>query len=165
MNKTKVASWLDAMGFVVGIIGVFMLFLPAMRVTISSTGSQVGVYNGFQTAFGYTETTVGGVKTNIIGFSFLNFLSILLIVLGLGFWLYNFLNANIIRNIIISVLLTAGGILAFFTVQFVVTSSGANWTILSKALREGPILLGALAIVSAGCSLASGILSSKANKK
>lgn len=166
MNKNKIAYWLNLIGFVLSIISVFMLFLPAMRVTIRAGGSQVGVYNGFQTMFGFTETTVGGVQTNIIGFSFANLAYLLLLLSGIGVWVYSFFTpSNIKLNLITAVLLVAGGTLAFFTVQFVVTTSGADWSALDKTLREGPILLGIIAILSGLSSLASGILSSKANKK
>jgi hypothetical protein len=63
---------------------------------------------------------------------------------------------KLIRSIVAIALLIVGGILAMFSVAFVVTV-GDKWIILTKTLREGPILQGVIAIL-AGASVVMGML-------
>ena len=163
MDKKKLVYWLNILGLVLSVVSVFMLFLPSMQVTISETGKEVGLYNGFQTMFGYVEKTYGGVDKTVLGFSAMNFISGMLILLGVIVMFTNVFmpslggnKGKLIRSIVAIALLIVGGILAMFSVAFVVTV-GDKWIILTKTLREGPILQGVIAIL-AGASVVMGML-------
>lgn len=151
MEKSKFGFkyWTNVVAIVLGIISFFMLFLPSMRTEITATGQEVGVYNGFQTMFGYTEK-----GTQIMGFSFINFLGSLFIVLGVIVSAVNFLLPNLFKdkkvvvNVVAIALFVVGGIITFGTLTGVVLL-GNKWALFTNTIGEGPIIEGILALLSA----------------
>ncbi len=161
MENKKLGFWFNIIGLVLAIISVFLMFLPAMRVAITSTNVEKGLYNAFQTMFGYNESN-RGVSVNIIGFSFMNCLGGILILLGIVIMVINVAKPNwggkvgaIIRKAVAGALLVIGGIFAFLTVQFVVTTNGADWDLFTKSLSEWSILRGIVTILSGFSAIAS----------
>ncbi len=164
MDKKKLSFWLNLIALVMAIVSVFVMFLPAMRVTMVGSNAEKGLYNAFQTMFGAEEANINGVKVNVIDFSVMNFIGGLLILLGIAVMVINVVKPTlggakgiIIRKIIAGVLLIAGGVFAFFTVEFVVTN-GYQWLGLNKEICEGPIVQGIIAILSGLCAVASIII-------
>lgn len=155
-NKMGLKYWLSLVAVMLGIIAFFMLFLPAMSTEIKGSDKVQGVYNGFHTAFGYNEK-----GTQIIGFSFVNFLGVLCIVLGVLIALVNFIAPNLFKGkaqtvvtVICAALFCAGGIIAFSTVLNVALL-GPKWSMLENSLREGAIIQGILAMAAGLCAFVS----------
>ena len=164
MNKKKLSSWLNIIGLIIAVVSVFVMFLPAMRVTVIGSNVEQGLYNAFQTMFGAEEANVNGVYVHVMEFSIMNFIGGLLILLGIAVMVINVTKPMlggakiaVVRKLVAGALLVAGGILAFFTVEFVVTN-GFQWPLLNKSICEGPIIQGIIAILSGLCVITSVII-------
>jgi hypothetical protein len=162
-KKLTLGYWLSIIGIVLGVLSIGMMFLPAMKTDVKSTDLNVGLYNTFELTFGKSEKGV-----EIMGFSFLNFMTILIIGLGVVMLILSALKvrvfgkkSEIVLPAVASLLLIVGGILATFAIEFAVLV-GSKWVLLSNSLREAPILTGIIAIVSGGCAFAPIIISKKA---
>ncbi len=167
-RKLNWQTILKIVATVLSVISVFMLFLPAMSVTIAEgivEGKEVALYNGFALVFGYQKDGVSE-----LGFSGLNFLSFVLIVLGVVACVLDIAKVRILGKkssvilcIVAGSMLVVGGILATFAVEFAVTVSG-NWSLLIKNLTYGPVMQGIVAIVAGVCAMVPAIIEIKNSK-
>lgn len=160
MKKTTKKGMKKAIGFAplcaaaLGLIAIIMLFVPS--VVAGET-----LFNGFQVAFGYAETSefMGStISTTILEFSFMNLLPYLLVLAGIVLLLLNAKKANNLFALIAAACLIAAGVLFFFAVSF--TMVNADWAGVAGAiganLKEG-WTLGAGAIIAAICALLGGV--------
>ena len=162
-KKLTLGYWLSIIGMVLGVLSIGMMCLPAMSTNIKGTSVNVGLYNTFELTFGKVED---GIK--IMDFSLLNFMSMVLIGLGVIMLGLGALKARIfgeksevIISAVASVLLILGGILATFAIDFAVLA-GNKWVLLTNSLREAPILTGIISIVAGGCAFAPILIPKKA---
>ena len=148
----KVIKFLPLIAAVLGLVAVIALFLPAI---VLESGDK---FPGFTTAFGYKKDTPMG-KVPMLGFSFMNLLTYILVIVGIVCAVLTYLNkgGKYVAWIGAICLLIAG--IFFFCVQsFATVEYEPLKTVWS--LGFGAILAGISSILGA-CSLAAAKLLNK----
>lgn len=147
-----------------GVIAIIMLFVPA--VVLSEDTS----YNGWQAMFGYTETTslLGKeVKTEVLAFSFMNLLSLILVAAGIVLCVLSFLGkGNKFFALIAAACFIVAAVFFFLTLVFTIAGTGLtlDGTLAQEKVKEGwkigagPIIAGILSILAACSTVAPALL-------
>ncbi|MGM9971925.1 MAG: hypothetical protein ACI35W_05905 [Anaeroplasmataceae bacterium] len=146
------------------IVAICLLFGDCVQkvVNISNTTTKGDLYSGFQAIFGYSvENEVFGstVKTQILDFSFMNLLALILAAVGaiLAFIKIPF------GNIISGVCMVVGGV--FFFLMGVFTISHTESASISFSLKACAIISGVLTLIAGLIVLANPYISKKTTKK
>lgn len=147
-----------------GVIAIIMLFVPAVVVGEDTS------YNGWQAMFGYTKTTEAlgkEIKTEILAFSFMNLLSLILVAAGIVLCVLSFLGkGNKFFAFIAAACFIVAAVFFFLTLAF--TMAGSSITLDGNLAQEkvkegwklgaGPIIAAILSILAAGSSVAPALL-------
>ena len=161
-SKSKKSSVSLDLIFKAGIVlfavaALAMLFLSGVVFTGELTGVE-NVYTGFQTIFGYTQVSEGllgsTVSTEVLGFSFLNLLPLVLVVAGV---VCSLLKGKML-NFVGAGLLVLGAVMFFLMPTFTVVAGVDNLITVAlnnstRALGIGAILGGIFAAVAGALSL------------
>lgn len=147
-----------------GVVAIVMLFLPA--VVLSEDVS----YNGWQVMFGYTETNkVFGseMKTEVLAFSFMNLLSLILVAVGVVLSVLTFLGkGNKFFALIAAACFIVAAVFFFLTLTFATAGKGLtlDGTLAQEKIKEGwklgagPIIAAICSILAAGTAVAPALL-------
>lgn len=147
MAKKKSSNLLTLVPFILGLVAIASMFL----VCITLEGADGG-YSGWQAIFGYSESA-GFVTLEILGFSIMNLIGLLLVVSGTLFVLLGSLGkSGKFANLISTIAFIAGGIFIFLMPTFTITITDslfkASW------ILGGGAIIGAVASVLAGLACA-----------
>lgn len=143
-NNKMIINCIPIVATVLGLISIFLIFAPA--VTISAGKYSIGDFSGVDAIFGYK---IGDYS--VLGFSFMNFLTYLILILAeaLGS-IYVLARFNIIKgleskfkvvSIILAVFFLVIGIFMFLTVQFLSISGKDGLGLGAGAITGGIICL------------------------
>ncbi len=150
----KIEKFIPVIAAALGLIAIIMFFLPA--VVMGEDAS----YNGWQAMFGYTETTklLGKeVKTEILAFSFMNLLTLILAAAGIVLCVLSFLGkGNKFFAFIAIACFIVAAVFFFLTVAFSVAGTGLtlDGNLAQEKVKEGwklgagPIVGGILSILA-----------------
>ena len=128
-------------GAILGVASLIMLFFPAVTVADTQT-----TYSGLQVVFGYKD------GETILKFSFLNLLTYLLIVVGIVFLIFNFINStNYFLALYSAIAFIVAGILFFFTISFTMPEVAVMRETFSLGI--GATLGGIFALIAGGAYL------------
>lgn len=143
---------------VLGLIAFFLMFAPAATVD-SMISSYEELYRGTWLTFGYTAKNLGLGTAQIWKFSFMNFLTYLLVVVGIVFAVLAFWGKlGKISAIVSSTCFLIAGIFFFCVIHFCVFSfENAYATIIKEhmLLGAGAIISGIFSIIAALASCAT----------
>ena len=150
MDKKKVCSLAS---IVLGVVAIVMLFLPAIVV-----GDTEITYSGFSAIFGYTateETFLGDVSTKVLNFSFMNFVTFLLVVAAVVCSVLAFVKGNKVMSFAAIACFVVAAVLFFFMPAFASVYSALDGALADAAIEavKETYQLGAGAIIAAVCSL------------
>lgn len=166
-KKISIALILSACAILLGIVAIIMLAAPAITYTVEAFGQKSTLtYTMAQITFGYEK---GG-----FAFSFMNFLSFLLVVAGIVLAALTALKGNKLTAIIAAVCFLAAGVLFFCCKQLIVFDTGdltgelKDFALMSTKelikdfkLGIGAILTGILSILSAVSCAGAAVLGKK----
>ena len=128
-------------GAILGVASLIMLFFPAVTVADTQT-----TYSGLQVVFGYKD------GETILKFSFLNLLTYLLIVVGIVFLIFNFINStNYFLALYSAIAFIVAGILFFCTISFTMPEVAVMRETFSLGI--GATLGGIFALIAGGAYL------------
>ncbi|MBQ8394541.1 MAG: hypothetical protein IJY63_03010 [Clostridia bacterium] len=142
----KVVKFLPVIAAVLGLVAVISLFLPAI---VLESGDK---FPGFTTVFGY-DKNVSGMKIPMLGFSFMNLLTYVLVIVGIVVAVLTYLGkgGKFMTWIAVACLLVAGifffCVRAFATVEY--EPLKAVWSLGFGAILAGICsILGALSLAT-----------------
>lgn len=157
-KKGGIVKYTGFASLLFSVAAICMIFLTAIVYKVSEEADPTN-YTGLQVIFGFTETqvSIGNMKyeTEWFKFSFMNLLPYILIAAGLVLTLLKILGGSRSKllSIICAACFVAGGILAFFTVNFAIVGSEqlTDLPLLDKeymSLGIGSVLCGVFAIIA-----------------
>lgn len=146
-GSKKAPKWLTYVPVLLAVVVVAMMFLTVVKYTGKLLGSEI-TYSGWQTIFGYTEkTTAAGVtmKTEVLGFSFLNLLALLLPVVGAVLAL----SKNKVLKLVGAVCALAGTVMMFLMPNMIVFAENteAIYQAYTRVLGVGAIIAGVVSAI------------------
>ena len=142
-KSTKNLSYIKYGAIAFAVIGLIMTVFTFV------TYGDLGSYTGIQQIFGYSEKS-GIITLNILSFSFMTLLAVILPLIGSISVLFK----NKIFRIIGTVVMIAGCILTFLAPNFVVFASESAFTnYLNPTIGIGAILAGVFFGLGALCNL------------
>lgn len=164
-RTNKIDAMLTFIAVLLGVVSLVMLFVPNILIKDSETS-----YTGFQIVFGYVHSykiLQQTVNTQVLTFSFMNFLTYVLVAVGIVFTVLSYISkGNKLAKLIATLSYLVAGVLFFFIIGFTmpvpVTVDIPGFISASLATQEeirATYMLGAGAIVSGVCSIISGLLS------
>ncbi len=143
-KSAKMPNWLVFVPVLLAVVAVAMMFLVTVKYTGKLLGSEI-TYTGFETIFGYSEK-VGSTSTQILGFSFLGLLTVLLPLVGAVLAV----SKSKLLKLIGAVLSLAGTVLFFLMPNFVVFAEGVEtiYKAYTASLGVGAIIAGVVSALS-----------------
>ncbi|MGN0961844.1 MAG: hypothetical protein ACI4PF_06590 [Christensenellales bacterium] len=137
---------LKVVALLLGVASFCMAFVVAVKF-VTSDGDLVNSFTGFQTMFGYSETTTvlgTEITSKYLAFSFMTFVTFLLPLVGAVLSLCK----NKIVRLVGAVLMIVGAVLMFFVPSFaVLATTDGNLTLVSAVLDGCTRTLGVGAIL------------------
>ncbi len=138
----KFAKYLDLVLATLALVALVMIFLPAI---VFGEGDFSVSYNGIKTVFGYKEKTLIG-SAEILGFSFMNLLTYLLVIAACVCGAVSSLKKNKLCLFVAIVAAIVAAIFFFCTVPFCATK-------IKFSLGAGPIIGGICMILAAAAGV------------
>ena len=161
-QSNNIGQILTLSAILLGIIAFVMVFLPAVAIKDSETA-----YNGLQVAFGYSEENILGGTTTYLQFSFMNLLTVILVLVGVVFTVLGMLGkGSKFANLISGVSFIVAGVFFFLSVAFCIPEEGfsniigffggniKDWLVLGV----GAIIGGILSILAGAACLGNVVL-------
>lgn len=137
-GSKKAPKWLVVVPILLAVVAVAMMFLTVVKYTGKVLSTEI-TYTGWQVIFGHAEKA-GTVSAQVLGFSFLGLLAILLPVVGACLQV----SKNKIVKLIGAVCALAGTIMLFLMPNMVVFAEnmGTAYSLYQSALGVGAIIAG-----------------------
>lgn len=153
-TKNLLGMLLPVAAALLAVVAFCMMFVPAVQRVSSISDKLIISYTGAQVTFGYTEPNTDAA---ILGFSFMNFVPYLLLLVGIAFSVLSVLGKlGKIAPIVSAACFLVAGILFFLAPQMMVYATDSKD--LADGLKEG-LSLGAGAIVAGIMSILSALAS------
>jgi len=141
-GSKKAPKWLVAVPILLAVVAVAMMFLTVVKYTGKTLQTEI-TYTGWQVIFGYSKKVANNVSTQVLGFSFLGLLAILMPVVGAVLQI----SKNKIVKLIGAVCALAGTIMLFLMPNMIVfaENTGSLYSLYQSALGVGAIIAGVVA--------------------
>ncbi len=166
MKKKSILKYVDLGIVFLALVALAMIFLPA----VSGKGEDAESYNGLKIVFGYTVSNdlgfLGQLTNEVFKFSFMNFLTYLLVIFTAVCAAVAFVKKNKIALLASVVCAVVAGVFFLLTKNFVVLSENmqkiydaAETTFAAQTkLGAGPIVSAICLFVAAAAGVVKGFL-------
>ena len=157
-SVSKALKFVDFASILLGLVAIFMIFVVAIT---NLEGGAVASFTGWDVVFGYsvTSTVLGSqITTTYLDFSFMNLIPYILLIVGVVLLVLNCIGKRIkFLYFICAGCFIAAAVLFFLTISMTVVHMAMIGPVSSPMIDLSNASLGVGPIISAICSILSGI--------